>query len=259
MPTRRTLLAAAALASQLAAPVKLLRHAAAQGATPEGLTLPGTPTGEQWLAQWSPGQTAKINGAALYYEDHCDPAGHPVLLLHGGLANSESWLNVAPVLAAAGYRVIMLDSRGHGLSAWGDLPITYDQMTADALGLLDHLGIAKTDVVGWSDGGIIALNLAIHHPERLDRVVAYGANFTPDGTQFVPTDQFPPFERLIVDYRRLAPQPERFEELSEVLFALYEVAPELQRGRVAQHQRAGPDPGWGRGGTGHARPAAADG
>src|SRR5689334_1535643 len=116
MPTRRTLLAATALASLLAAPVKLLRHAAAQEATPEGLTLPGTPTGDQWLAQWSPGQTAMINGAALYYEDHGDPAGHPVLLLHGGLANSESWLNLAPVLAAAGYRVIMVDSRGHGRS-----------------------------------------------------------------------------------------------------------------------------------------------
>jgi len=198
------------------AALRRLSSVAAQEATPES----GDP-----LAEWAPGETATINGADLYYEVHGDPAGQPVLLLHGGLANAEYWLNLAPVLVAAGYRVIMMDSRGHGRSTWGDVPITYEQMAADAVGLLDELGVAKTDVVGWSDGGVIALNLAIHHPERLDRVVAYGANFNPEGLKFVPSDQVPPFERLIVEYRRLAPEPERFEELTEVLFALWEVAP----------------------------------
>ena len=172
------------------------------------------------------GQTATINGAALYYEDHGDPAGQPVLLLHGGLGNSEWWANLAPVLAAAGYRVVAMDSRGHGRSSWGDAPITQEQMAADALGLLDHLAIAKTDLVGWSDGSVIGLELAVNHPERLDRVVAYGANFTPDGLHdLVPSDQLPPFERLVADYRRLSPEPERFDELASQLEALYEVAP----------------------------------
>jgi pimeloyl-ACP methyl ester carboxylesterase len=202
-----------------------LPSAAAQEATPEGPALVGTPAADQLLSQWAPGQTATINGADLYFEEHGDPAGQPVLLLHGGLSNAEWWGNLAPVLVAAGYRVVAMDSRGHGRSAWGDKPITYEQMAADSLGLLDHLGIPKTDVVGWSDGAIIALDLAIHHPERLNRVVAYGANFTPDGVQFVPSEQFPPFERFIADYRRLAPEPERFEELTEVLNALYTVAP----------------------------------
>jgi pimeloyl-ACP methyl ester carboxylesterase len=193
-----------------------LRVAAAQEATPEG----GDP-----LAQWAPGETATINGAALYYEVHGPVDGQPVLLLHGGLSNTEDFVNLAPVLVAAGYRVVAMDCRGHGRSAWGDLPITYEQMDADAVGLLDELGIQKTDVVGWSDGGIIGLDLAIHHPERLDRVVAYAANFTPEGVQFVPSDQIPPFERVIADYRRLSPEPERFEELTEVLDALYAVAP----------------------------------
>ena len=193
-----------------------LLPAAAQEATPAG----GDP-----LAQWGPGQTATINGAALYYEDHGDPAGQPVLLLHGGMSNAEWWVNLAPVLVAAGYRVIAMDSRGHGRSTWGDLPITYEQMAADTIGLLDFLGIETTDVVGWSDGAIIALDLAIHHPERLDRVVAYGANYSPEGVHFVLSDQVPPFERLIADYRRLAPQPDRFEELGVALEALYAVAP----------------------------------
>jgi len=193
-----------------------LSSVAAQEATPEG----GDP-----LAQWAPGQTTTINGAALYYEVHGPADGQPVLLLHGSLSSSEDFDNLAPVLVAAGYRVVAMDYRGRGRSTWGDLPITYEQMAADTLGLLDYLGIPKTDVVGWSDGAIIAIDLAIHHPERLDRVVAYAANFTPEGLQFVESDQMIPFERLIVDYRRLAPEPGRFEELLGVLDALTKVAP----------------------------------
>jgi pimeloyl-ACP methyl ester carboxylesterase len=193
-----------------------LRSTAAQEGTPEG----GDP-----LAEWAPGQTATINGANLYYEVHGDPAGQPVLLLHGGLGSTEDFANLAPVLVGAGYRVVAMDSRGRGRSAWGDLPITYEQMAADAVGLLDELGIEKTDVVGFSDGAIISLDLAIHYPERLDRVVAYAANFTPDGVQFVPSEQTPPFERWIATYRRLSPEPGRFEELLGVLDALYVVAP----------------------------------
>ena len=184
-----------------------------------------TPAGGKWLAQWKPGQTAIINGAAFYYEEHGDPAGQPVLLLHGALGSTENWANLAPVLVAAGYRVVAMDSRGHGRSAWGDLPITYEQMAADTLGLLDHLGITRTDVVGWSQGAIIALDLAIHHSERLGRVVAYGAYFSPSGTRFVPSAQIPPFERFIADYRRLSPEPERFEELAGILDALHKTAP----------------------------------
>ena len=118
-------------------------RSAAQEATPEGVTLTGTPTGGERLASWAPGQTATINGAALYYEVHGDPAGQPVLLLHGGLGNTEDWLNLAPVLVGAGYRVVAMDCRGRGRSTWGDLPITYEQMAADTLRMLDQLGIAK--------------------------------------------------------------------------------------------------------------------
>jgi pimeloyl-ACP methyl ester carboxylesterase len=202
-----------------------LRSSAAEEATPEGATPAATQPGTDWLAEWGPGQKATINGAILYYEVHGDPAGQPVLLLHGGLGNTEDFRNLAPVLVAAGYMVVAMDCRGRGRSTWGDLPITYEQMAADAVGLLDELGIAKTDVVGWSDGAIIALNLAIHHPERLDRVVAYAANYTPEGNQFVESEQLPPFEYFIAAYRRLAPEPGRLEELTEVLDALYEVAP----------------------------------
>jgi pimeloyl-ACP methyl ester carboxylesterase len=105
------------------------------------------------------------------------------------------------------------------------LPITYAQMAADVLGLLDYLRIGKTDVVGWSDGAAIALDLAAHYPERLDRVVAYATNFTPEGLQFVESDQMIPFEYFIATYRHLAPQPERFEELLGVLDELGKAGP----------------------------------
>ncbi len=199
-----------------------LGRATAQEATP---CSSATPTAE--------GQTAHINGADLYYEVHGKTDGQPVLLLHGGLVNSEAWANLSPVLAAAGYRVVAMESRGHGRSTWGDAPITYEQMAADALGLLDHIEIAKTDLVGWSDGAVIGLELAINHPARLDRVVAYGANFTPDGVHdLVPSDQLPPFERLIADYQRLSPTPERFDELVATLDALYEVAPNYSEAQL---------------------------
>ena len=216
---RRTILIAGipSVAAGLTAVRRLV--ADAQSASPAATPPADLPT------TWDPGQTATINGARSTTRSTATPIGQPVLLMHGGLGNTEDFRNLAPVLVAAGYRVVAMDCRGHGRSAWGDQPITYDQMAADAVGLLDHLGIAKTDVVGWSDGAIIALNLAIHHPERLDRVVAYGANYNPAGNQFVPSDQLPPFEYFIADYRRLAPEPERFEELTDVLDALYKVAP----------------------------------
>jgi pimeloyl-ACP methyl ester carboxylesterase len=193
-----------------------LRSTAAQEATPEG---------SDPLATWAPGQMATINGADLYYEVHGDPNGQPVLLLHGSLNSSEQFDYLAPVLVAAGYRVVAMDCRGRGRSAWGDLPITFEQMAADAVGLLDHLGIEKTHVVGSSDGAIIALDLATHHSERLDRVVAYGAILNLEGNQFVESDQMPPFEFFIATYRRLSPEPERFEELLGVLDELTTAGP----------------------------------
>ena len=163
----------------------------------------------------------------LYYEVRGDAAGPPVLLLHGGIGNMEEWDNLSPALVDAGYRVVLMDSRGRGRSTWGDAPITYELMASDAVGLLDQIGIARTHLVGWSDGAIIGLELAISHPTRLNRAVIYGANVTPDGVYAEPheSDQMPPFEQYVADYQRLSPAPERFEELLEVLGALYAVAP----------------------------------
>jgi pimeloyl-ACP methyl ester carboxylesterase len=77
--------------------------------------------------------------------------------------------------------VIAADSRGHGRSSDSDAPLTYVQMAHDIVKLMDHLHIQRADIVGWSDGGIIALDLAIEYPERVRRVVAIGANYDANG------------------------------------------------------------------------------
>jgi pimeloyl-ACP methyl ester carboxylesterase len=107
-----------------------------------------------------------------------------------------------------------MDSRGHGRSSFDDTPISYEVMANDVLGLMDHLGIDKADLVGWSDGGIIGLELAIKHPDRLNKVVAYGANFDPTGVR-LDIGQNAYFNayiaRAMEEYQRLSPAPERWD------------------------------------------------
>jgi len=205
------------------------RRTALAGASALGLTLAFAPRAHHVIAQEatpaSPpattveGQTVTVNGADLYYEVHGPAAGQPVLLLHGSLGNTEEFDGLVPALVAAGYRSVAFDARARGRSTWGDASPTFDQLAADAVGILDHLGIDQADVVGWSEGGTVALELAIHHSERLGRVVAYGASFAAEGSYAEPqvSDQMPPFEQFVEDYQRLSPEPERFEELLGVL------------------------------------------
>ena len=143
---------------------------------------PGGLSSPRAVAQTAEGQYATINGADLYYELHGPadgPAGDAAARqLHG---STEGWWNQVTTFAAAGYRVVTFDARARGRSTWGDLPPTIPQLALDALGLLDHLGIAHADVVGWSSGGNVALELAVNHADRLDRVVVYGATYDTTG------------------------------------------------------------------------------
>jgi pimeloyl-ACP methyl ester carboxylesterase len=165
---------------------------------------------------------ATINGAELYYEVRGPEDGPIVLLLHGSVGSVEDFDSLVPALLAAGYRTLAFDARARGRSTWGDEPLTYAQMAADAVGLLDHLGIARADVVGWSQGGTVVLELAIRHAGRLGRVVSYGAAYSPDCcyADLHVTDQLPPFEKYTFPYQRLSPEPERLEEFLAIDAAL---------------------------------------
>ena len=120
-----------------------------------------------------------VEGSRLWYGEYgTRNGGTPVLLLHGGLGNSAYFGRLIPALAAAGYHVVALDSRGHGRSAASSKPYSYKLMARDVVALLDHLKIAQVDLVGWSDGGTIGYQLALDAPHRLHRLLAFGANAT---------------------------------------------------------------------------------
>jgi predicted alpha/beta-fold hydrolase len=107
-------------------------------------TLPATPQ----VATTSKSGYLDVNGAKLFYR--VVGQGSPVVLLHGGLANSDYWGNQVKVLAPH-HTVILLDSRGHGRSGRDAQAYGYDLMADDVVALLDRLKIKKADVVGWSD------------------------------------------------------------------------------------------------------------
>ncbi|MFE8072586.1 alpha/beta hydrolase [Marinobacteraceae bacterium S3BR75-40.1] len=120
---------------------------------------------------------ASVNGIQMYYETH--GRGTPVVLLHGGYASSDMWA-IESWLLSYRYRVIEIDSRGHGRSTDSAAPITYEQMASDTLTLLDQLGINNAHFVGWSDGAVIASQIAAYHPERVNQLVMLGAAFKAD-------------------------------------------------------------------------------
>jgi pimeloyl-ACP methyl ester carboxylesterase len=126
----------------------------------------------------SPAAFAEVNRIEMYYRIVGE--GSPILLIPGGLSDQHVWDAQLPILARD-HTVIVADSRGQGRSTRTDDPITYGLMADDYVALLDFLHIDKVDLVGWSDGGIIGLDIAMRYPERLTSLFAQAANVTPDG------------------------------------------------------------------------------
>ena len=121
---------------------------------------------------------ADANGIKIHYAIY--GSGSPVIFLHGGLANSDYWGNQVPAVAAR-HTVILMDSRGHGRSTRDARPYGYDLMADDVVALMDALKIPKADIVGWSDGGIIGIDLALRHKDRIGKVFAFAANTRTSG------------------------------------------------------------------------------
>lgn len=124
------------------------------------------------------GDTFVFNGNRFYYETY--GAGSPLLLIHGnGQSISSFNRQIGPL--SQGHKVIAMDSRGQGKSELGTGALTYEQMAEDTNALLDYLKLDHVKVLGWSDGGIIGLLLAIHHPDKVSMLAVMGANLEPDG------------------------------------------------------------------------------
>lgn len=177
--------------------------------------------------------TAAINGIQIYYEIQGE--GEPLILIHGGLGNLGYWAKQVSVFAKH-YQVITMDSRGHGRSTFDKTPIGYSVMASDVLALMDYLNIEKASLLGWSDGGIIGLELAINNPERLEKVIAYGANYTPDGVRsdIEESETFNAYVgKAIDDYQIFSPAPERLDEFFENIGNMWATEPNFSLEQLA--------------------------
>jgi pimeloyl-ACP methyl ester carboxylesterase len=166
------------------------------------------------------GQYAAVNGLHLYYETH--GTGKPLILLHGGLASGETFGPVLPALAAS-RQVIVVDLQGHGRTPDIDRPIDVRLMADDIAALIEHLGLEKPDLVGYSLGGGVALFTAVKRPELVGRLVVVSAHIRRNA---IYPEMFPlqaqvsaaslefmkdtPMYQL---YQRVAPRPEEFGRL----------------------------------------------
>jgi pimeloyl-ACP methyl ester carboxylesterase len=184
-------------------------------------TLPPTPTRPAATAEGK----APVDGVELYYAEY--GSGPPVILLHGGLGNSDYWGDLIPALAPH-YRVITMDSRGHGRSSRDAQPYGYDLMASDVVGLMDYLKLDKADIVGWSDGAIIGLDIAMNHPDRIGRLFAFAANSTVAGLK-PDIDKNPTFaayiERAGEEYKENSPTPDEYDAFLNQIGALWASQP----------------------------------
>lgn len=149
-------------------------------------------------------------GASIWYADMGE--GRPVVILHGGLGHSGNFAHQVPALMAAGYRVIAIDSRGHGRSSRDDQAYSYALMGRDVVAVMDRLSIGRASFVGWSDGACTALILADNHPDRVEGVIYFACNMDPGGAlPFVGT---PVIDRCLsrhrADYAALSQTPDDF-------------------------------------------------
>jgi pimeloyl-ACP methyl ester carboxylesterase len=202
---------------------------------PQWLTLPETPT----LPQAAHSGYAPVNEIKIWYAEYGQ--GEPVILLHGGLANGNYWGNQVAALTKS-YRVIVMDSRGHGRSTRDNRPFGYDLMASDVIALMDYLQISKAAIIGWSDGAILGLDIAIQHPDRLTKLFAFAANSDPSGVEDV--TQSPVFNKFITraksEYERLSSTPDDYKSFLDQITQMWAAEPNF----TAEQLRAIPIPVW---------------
>lgn len=122
------------------------------------------------------GRTLAIDGAELYVEEIGNPDGPTVLMLHGGFGSCETFNAITPALAGR-YRLIGIDSRGQGQSTLGDAPLSYARLQQDVEAITQQLGLSRYSVIGFSDGGILALRLAANPANPIDRIISIGGHW----------------------------------------------------------------------------------
>ncbi len=174
------------------------------------------------------------DGARIWYASY--GAGPPAILLHGGLGHSGNWGYQVPDLVAAGYRVVVIDSRGHGRSTRDGRPFSYDLMATDVLAVMDRAGVERAALVGWSDGAIIALILADKAPERVTGVFFFACKMDPSGNKpFEPTPALKRcFSRHTKDFAALSATPDKFKAFVEAVGLMQRTQPDYSAADLAR-------------------------
>jgi pimeloyl-ACP methyl ester carboxylesterase len=159
---------------------------------------------------------APVNGLKMYYEIH--GKGDPIVLLHGSFMTiTNNWTGMMPQLAKS-RRVIAVELQGHGRTADIHRDFSYENLADDVAALLDYLKIERADVLGYSMGGGVAMQVAIRHPEKVRKVVSVSAVFRHDGWVKEAVEAFPKMEAgmfkgspLETEYKKLSPTPDKFD------------------------------------------------
>jgi pimeloyl-ACP methyl ester carboxylesterase len=187
--------------------------------------MPRTALVDPARAQSKPvGDGIKVNGMQMYFE--VSGAGDQLIVLHGAYMNIPSMGAIIPKLAES-HKVYALELQGHGRTTDIDRPITYANLADDVESFMNTLGMTKADVFGYSMGAAVGLQLAIRHPQKVNKLAAASVAYDAEGWQpefkaLVPqmnVDMFVgmPFAE---DYRRLAANPDGFPDLVRKLIAL---------------------------------------
>jgi len=178
---------------------------------------------------------APVNGLEMYYEIH--GAGKPLIVIHGAYMTIESMGAIIPRLAES-RQVIAVELQGHGRTAdIADRPLRFEALAEDIDALMAHLNIETADIFGFSLGGGVALQVALRHPERVNKLILVSSGYNSQGwypEMYAFIDQITPElfvgSPMEAEYQRLAPNPENFgtlvTKLTELTKAVQDVSPD---------------------------------
>jgi len=181
------------------------------------------------------GRYVQLRGIRLYVAQY--GRGPALLLLHGGTGNGDQFQKQLTAFSPH-YRCIVPDMCAQGRTSDRPGPLSYHAMAEDAVALLDRLHVRRASIMGWSDGGIVGLDIAIQHPDRVDHLVTFGANFTPDGLNAQDVEwnrtatpaSFGP--QAPQEYAKLAPDPAHFSSAMAKIIDMWRTQPEFSLGQL---------------------------
>jgi pimeloyl-ACP methyl ester carboxylesterase len=156
----------------------------------------------------------EINGHPTWVARRGD-TGDTVLMLHGGMSNSDVLLDALAAPLAERHQLVAFDRRGHGFTADTDAAFHYDDMAAETIGVLEEVVRGPAHIVGWSDGGIVGLLVALSRPDLVNRLVLIGVNFHYDGILPLDLDPSSPLAAMMLQsYAERSPDgAEHFEDV----------------------------------------------